>query len=205
MKTLLKYFGIGALSVIPLFVAIQLIFWIQKFLNQYLQKAFEYSNGNYQIVLASITFVFILLTLIGYSINKYGKFFFLTSIESIVQKIPIIKTVYNFTNDLVKLFSNSNGTEKVFSEVVLVPYPNEKLYSFGFITNYLSDTHYVVFVPTCPNPTSGFTVMVAVKDCFKVQMSVDEAMKTVVSIGAVIPADKRDDLLQNLQQISTKN
>jgi uncharacterized membrane protein len=205
MKKLLRYFGIGALSVIPLFVAVQLVFWIQKFLTQYFQKVFEISNGNYGVMTISIALVFFSLVLIGYSIQKYGRFFFLTTVENIVQKIPIIKTVYNFTNDIVKLVSNSKGGEKVFSEVVLVPYPNEKLYSFGFITSYLNDTHYIVFVPTCPNPTSGFTVMAAKKDCFKVDLSIDEAMKAVVSIGAVIPTDKRESLLHTLQKTGCKS
>lgn len=200
LKKLLRYFGIGALSVIPLFVAVQLVFWMQRFLGDFLSKMFEYSNGNYVLVTVSIAVVLFSLVVIGYSLNKYGRFFFLTTVENWVQKIPLIKTVYNFTNDLVKIFSNTHGKERVFSEVVLVPYPNEKLHSFGFITSYMDADHYIVFVPTCPNPTSGFTVIVHKKDAQKVDMSIDDAMKAVISIGAVIPHGKKEELTRAVRK-----
>ena len=107
--------------------------------------------------------------------------------------MPFINTVYRSVKQIVETFGKENRA--VFKEVVLVEYPRPNCFVIGFLTNDASgETVEVigkpltnVFVPTTPNPTSGFLLMLPPEDIFHLKMSVGEGMKMLISGGAVIP------------------
>ena len=140
------------------------------------------------------------LTLLGFLSNYVLGKFFISSTEKILGKVPFINTVYHSVKQIVETFGKENRA--VFKSVVLIEYPRPDCYVLGFLTNEASgETIEVigkpltnVFVPTTPNPTSGFLLMVPPKDIYPLSMSVGEGMKMLISGGAVIPASTADEL-----------
>ena len=107
--------------------------------------------------------------------------------------MPFLSTVYRSVKQIVETFGKENRA--VFKEVVLIEYPRPDCYVLGFLTNDASgETEAVigkkltnVFVPTTPNPTSGFLLLLPREDIFRLDMSVGDGMKMLISGGAVIP------------------
>lgn len=117
--------------------------------------------------------------------------------ERVFLKIPILNTIYQGVEQIVKAFSNSTDVQR-FRRVVLVQYPQTGLHAIGFVTNdnipefnaVIKEETTTVFIPTTPNPTSGVCVVVPTKDCISLDISVEDAFKTVISAGIVGPNKK---------------
>lgn len=143
-------------------------------------------------VLATVI-VFVLITLLGF-VSRYflGKYILGVG-ERFLQTIPGVNSVYGSVKQIVQTFSSQN--RNVFSKVVLIQFPRQGLYSIGFLTNTAQGEPqakttaevWTVFVPTTPNPTSGFLIMVPKTEVVELDMSVGDGMKMVISGGAVIP------------------
>ena len=133
------------------------------------------------------------LTLLGY-LSKYllGRVF-ISTMEKVLGKVPFLNTVYRSVQQIVETFGRENRA--VFKEVCLVEYPRKGCYALGFIT---ADTSshirekvegelIYVFVPTTPNPTSGFLLLVPQVEIHRLDVSVGDGMKMLISGGAVVP------------------
>lgn len=137
--------------------------------------------------------VLLAITLLGF-LSRYfiAKYLFAIG-EKMLNNVPIINTVYTSVKQIVDTFSSQNRA--VFQKVVLVQFPREGCYALGFLTGdgkgevqYKTDGHLQnVFVPTTPNPTSGFLVMIEKKDIQTLDMTVGQGMKLIISGGAVAP------------------
>ena len=120
--------------------------------------------------------------------------------EGILGRIPLIRSIYTSVKQVSTTLLSSNSES--FRKVVIVEYPRKGLYSMGFLTNQglpeasqiANQTLISVFVPTTPNPTSGFIIMVPEADIFEVDMTVEEGFKFIISMGVVIPAEKLNDM-----------
>jgi len=134
-----------------------------------------------------------LLTGLGY-FSKYlmGRFF-INLTERILDKVPFINAVYRSVKQIVETFGKENRA--VFKEVCLVEYPRKGCFALGFITAD-SSSHITektgrkltyVFVPTTPNPTSGFLLLVTEDEICRIDVSVGDGMKMLISGGAVVP------------------
>ncbi len=110
-------------------------------------------------------------------------------IDRIIMKIPIVQIIYSGVKDISDILSKK-GKDK-FTQVVSIRFPTDKTYSVGFITNEdidIADEHQIaVFIPTTPNPTNGFLVFVDKSDVKYLNISIDKAIKMIVSMGAVAP------------------
>ena len=109
--------------------------------------------------------------------------------------VPLINSVYNTAKQIVQTFSTQKRA--VFQKVVLVQFPRAGTFAMGFLTGQAAGeiparadagTLTNVFIPTTPNPTSGFLLMLPYNDVIPMQMSVADGMKTIISGGAVTPA-----------------
>lgn len=113
----------------------------------------------------------------------------LTLSEDLLCRIPLVKSIYSSSKQVTQVFSSSGKDER---RAVFVEFPTEGSYAIGFQTNSLESSdqeHFLsVFVPTAPNPTSGFILYVAVAKVFPAPFGVEEAMKIIVSGGVVPPA-----------------
>jgi uncharacterized membrane protein len=144
-------------------------------------------------ILASVLVV-VIVTLLGY-VSRYVLGRVLGQVaERVVRRIPGVSVVYNTVKQIVETFSIQK--RNVFSKVVLVEFPRKGLWSVGFLTNRAQgepqartvEEVWTVFVPTTPNPTSGFLVLVPKKDIVELEMAVSDAMKMVISGGTLIPS-----------------
>lgn len=135
----------------------------------------------------------IVLTL-GYLASGFLGRRVISSFDRTLNSIPIIKSVYPYTKQVVDFFLSDNQLE--FDTVVAAPYPSEGLWSLGFVTGSglaslngeLGGSFVSVFIPTSPMPMTGFTVFIRADRLHPLDISVDEALKVTVSAGVIIPA-----------------
>ena len=206
-----KYFITGLVILLPLALTILIIVFIFNLLtNPFLglvrtvfyhyglfEKGFLFLNADQLQNLVAQFLILSCLFVITIILGVIARWFFFRSLiniaEFIFKKIPFVRTIYKTCNDVIKtIFTTKN---KSFKQVVLVHFPNPTTLSIGLITceeiPSLKDTLYqnivAVFVPTTPNPTSGFLVMYKQEDLIYLDMSVEEAFKYIISCGLITP------------------
>ena len=180
MKQFFRYVFVGAVALIPLFIVIQLVLWVKEISIQLFDFVSSYTNSTgYTFVLFIV--VILLLAAVGSSIEKAGKSFLVSVIDTILDKVPAIGTIYGIIKKITALFTPKNKDEK--KEVVLVEYPKTDLWVPAYVLNKYQDS-LVLFVPTSPNPTSGYTVIVDKSKIQPTTLSVTEASQFIVSMGA---------------------
>ena len=180
MGNFFRYLFVGALSLIPLIVVVQLIIFIQDLSVDLFRYISSYTNNTIFSV-AIIVFTFIFVAFIGSSIEKAGKSYLVNMIDKILQKVPAIGTVYGIVKKITELFKPSKNDDK--KEVVLVEYPKDDLWVPAYVLSKHKDV-LVLFVPTSPNPTSGYTVIVHRDKVVSTTLSLTEASQFIVSMGA---------------------
>ena len=118
--------------------------------------------------------------------------------ESVLDRIPVVRSIYSASKNFAEIvFSDSSQS---FKKVLLIEYPRNGLYSLAFQTaTQLGEVQgrtgvpvVCTFVPTTPNPTSGFIIIIPRKDVIELDMEVDEALKMIMSLGVVVPTWKKD-------------
>ena len=113
--------------------------------------------------------------------------------EGVLSRIPVVKSVYYSVKQVSDTLFSSSG--EAFRKALLVQYPREGIWTIAFqtgqpggdVVNYLDGEYVSIYVPTTPNPTSGFFLMLPRKDVIELDMSVDEALKYIISMGVVAP------------------
>ena len=113
--------------------------------------------------------------------------------ERILNKIPLVRSIYSSIKQISNTIFDPSG--KSFRKVVMLQYPRKGVWSIGFLTNdnvgdemsAVDDRLVAVFIPTTPNPTSGFIVMVRNDEITELDMSVEEGFKFIISIGVITP------------------
>jgi uncharacterized membrane protein len=120
--------------------------------------------------------------------------------ESMLHRIPVVRSVYSAAKNFAEIvFSDSSQS---FKKVLLIEYPRKGLYSLAFQTSSelgevqgrTGEDVVCTFVPTTPNPTSGFIIIVPRRDVIELDMDIDEALKMVISLGVVVPTWREKDL-----------
>ncbi len=117
--------------------------------------------------------------------------------ELLLQRIPVVNSIYSSVKQVSDTLLSSSGN--AFRKALLVQYPREGSWTIAFqtgvpggdVANHLKGDYVSVYVPTTPNPTSGFFLMLPREDVIELEMSVDEALKYIVSMGVVAPAHKQ--------------
>ena len=118
--------------------------------------------------------------------------------EWLLSRIPVVKTIYSSVKQVSDTLLSSQG--QAFRKALLVQYPREGSWIIAFqtgrpggdVTNYLKGEYVSVYVPTTPNPTSGFFLMVPKNDVKELDMSVDEALKYIISMGVAAPQNHKN-------------
>lgn len=145
---------------------------------------------------ALLTILLLLLTGV-LAANFVGRAF-MGGWESLMDRIPVVRSVYSAAKNFAEIvFSDSSNA---FKKVLLVEYPRKGIYSLAFQTSSqlgevqgrTGEEVVGCFVPTTPNPTSGFIIIVPKKDVTVLDMDVDEALKMIISLGVVIPPWRGD-------------
>ena len=184
-----NYFITGAIVLIPIGITIYLTLFIIRVSSNFLPQ--KINPNNYlpiDIPGIEILITIILITLIGsLSLSFLGKKV-LEIFNNILKKIPILRTIYSAVGQLTESFTQSNNSKK---SVVILEYPRKGIWVVGFstkdnkgeISKKTKEDLVNVFVPTTPNPTSGFLLMVPKKDLIYLDMSFEEASRFIVSAG----------------------
>lgn len=118
--------------------------------------------------------------------------------ERLLHRIPVVSSLYGSVKQVSDTLFSSSGN--AFRKAVLVPYPHEHSYTIGFLTgvpggdtrNHLHGDYVSIYVPTTPNPTSGFFLMMERSRVVELDMSVDAALKYIVSMGVVAPEEHHE-------------
>ena len=189
LRILRNNFIAGAIVIIPIWVTILLI----KALINVMDKTFSLLPTVLQpktyvsFIGIEILIAFVLILLLGFLVNNIIGNKMVDIGENLLSKIPIVRTVYHGVKHLTK---GIVGDKKIFSEVVLIEFPIKGLKFIGFVTgedtlNTVQDQQRVlkIFVPTTPNPTSGYFCYAPEDKVEKMDISVDEAFKLIISAG----------------------
>jgi uncharacterized membrane protein len=142
--------------------------------------------------LGLLVVVLLLLATGAFAANIFGQWW-LRQGSRILHRIPIVKSIYSSVKQVSDTLFSSSGN--AFREAVLVQYPREGSWTIAFVTGkpggeaaqHLQGDYLSLYVPTTPNPTSGFFLMVPRTDVIELRMSVDEALKYIISMGVVAP------------------
>ncbi|MFA6052729.1 MAG: DUF502 domain-containing protein [Methylobacter sp.] len=179
VKKLFNYFLIGILAVIPIVVILQIMLFVRDRVSDLFEMVYGYAD-NYLYTILVFGVSFIILISIGHKMVKEGRFWAIAAFDYIIEKIPFLNTVYRVLKKVINMLSSRDQT--IAKEVVYVEYPKEGVWMAAYVTNRYDDK-YVLFIPTSPNPTSGFTVIVDKSKVIKSEMNIEEASSFIISVG----------------------
>ena len=179
VKKLLNYFLIGIFAVIPIVIILQIMIFVKDRVSDLFQLVYGYADS---YLYTSLVFAvsFIILAYIGHKLVQEGRSWVIAGFDHIIDRIPFLNTVYRVLKKVINMFSTHDKT--IAKEVVYIEYPKEGLWVPAYVTNRLGDK-YVLYVPTSPNPTSGFTVIADKSKIVKSAMNIEEASSFIISIG----------------------
>lgn len=195
-----KYFITGLLVLVPLFITVWVISGLVGMMDQSLLLLPETWRPKAQLGLdipgmgAILTLLIIFVTGV-IATNFFGKRLILVW-EALLARVPVVKSIYASVKQVSDtLFSDSGNA---FRQAVLVQFPRPGVWTIAFVTgkpggdvaNHLSGDYLSVYVPTTPNPTGGYFLMLPRADVVELDMSVDEALKYIISMGVVAPPPK---------------
>ena len=199
MTALRKWFLTGLLVIVPMVITFLVLQWVVGLLDQTLQilplswqpdRMLGMHIPGFGVVLT----LAILLVVGAIASNFMGRKLVEWG-DAVVTRIPVVRSIYSSVKQVSDTLFSENGN--AFRKAVLVQWPREGVWTVAFVTGspggdvatYLRDDEFLsVYVPTTPNPTGGYFVMLRKSDCVELNMSVDEALKYVVSMGVVVPA-----------------
>ncbi|MGZ4959839.1 MAG: DUF502 domain-containing protein [Methylomonas sp.] len=179
MKKLLNHTLIGILAFIPVVVILEILLFVKDRLTDLFQFVYGYSD-NYLVTFLLFAASFWMITYVGYRVAS-GRFSIMALFERVVERIPVLSTIYRVTKKLVNMIAGHQLQEP--REVVYVEYPKDGVWVPAYVTNKTED-RYVLFVPTSPNPTSGFAVIVHESKVIKSEMTIEQVTSFIISIGA---------------------
>ena len=193
LSSLRNNFIAGIVVLIPIGITLYLTIFIINVSSKLIPKEINPNHYlPYNIPGLEILIAVLLITIIGWlSLSFIGKRLF-NLFESVLNKIPIIRTIYSAVEQLIETFTKSKSDKKT---VVLIEYPRKGVYAVGFATkentgeikNKAGKELINVFVPTTPNPTSGFLLMFPKDEVIYLDLSFEEASKFIVSAGSFNP------------------
>lgn len=197
MNSLRRWLLAGLLVLVPLAITLWVLNWIVGTLDQtllILPAAWQPDSligvhiPGFGVVLMLLIVLFmgaIASNFLGKKLVSWG--------NALLSRIPIVRSIYSSVKQVSDTIFAENGN--AFRKALLVQWPREGVWTIGFLTgapggdvvNHLPGDYVSVYVPTTPNPTGGYFVMLKKTDCIELQMSVDEALTYVISMGVVVP------------------
>ena len=197
-----RHFLTGMLAITPL-VLTSWILWrfyeiISATMRPWLARIPALSDAypEFFLTLAGLVVFVLLITLVGlFTRNLIGVAFFRV-VERFFQQIPVVKSLFSAVQQIANVFLQDQ--RKAFEKVVVFQYPRPGLYSLGFVTRDEPDSELVtIFLPTAPNPTSGFMLLAPRGEVRAIDIPIEDAIKLIVSGGSIM-TERQAALIQNL-------
>ena len=205
-----KNFYTGLLMILPVVITYYIFNWLfnlafriinNTIIIKILKRLVDFGFGEkadtfymqVSVYIAAFLIIFLSITVLGYMTKVVFFSKIIKRVLDILERIPIIKTVYSTSKQIIGIVYSDNG-ESVYKKVVAVEFPRKGLYAIGFLTadkntalkEILPDKEIVnVFIPTAPNPTSGFLLCLPKEEVHYLNMSVEWAFKLIVSGGYI--------------------
>ena len=206
MTTLRKYIIAGLLVWLPLVITVAIIKFVIDILDRTIlllppdyrpEALLGFSIPGFGIILA----VAILVVTGMFAANLLGRRLVLVW-EAALGKIPLVRTIYNSVKQISTTLLATQS--KSFRKVVLIEYPRKESWCIGFLSNEQVDTDHgitdlqlqSIYLPTTPNPTSGFNLLIPKRDIIELDMSVEDGFKFIISMGVIVPEGKVRQLKQ---------
>ena len=189
----------GLLVIVPGAITLSVLNWIVALLDQTLlilpgawhpDKLLGFHIPGFGVLLTAL-----ILLAVGATASNFAGRKLVQWGDALVSRIPVVRSIYSSVKQVSDtLFSESGNA---FRTAVLVQWPREGVWTVAFVTGapsgevaaYLRDEFVSVYVPTTPNPTGGYFVMLRKSECIELEMSVDAALRYIVSMGVVAPSD----------------
>ena len=198
MSSIRRWLLAGLLVLVPLAITLAVLNWIVATLDQTLlilpgtwhpDRLLGFHLPGFGVLLT----LGIVLLMGALASNFLGRRLLLIG-NALLRRIPIVRSIYSSVKQVSDTLFSENGN--AFRKALLVQWPREGVWTIGFLTgvpggdvvNHLTGDYLSVYVPTTPNPTGGYFVMLRKTDCIELKMSVDEALTYVISMGVVVPA-----------------
>ncbi len=179
IKKLLNQFLIGVFAIVPIVIVLQIIIFVKSLISDLFRVVYIFSDSSLYTALIFII-SFALLAWIGHTIKQKGGSFVIKAFDIVIGRIPLLNTIYRVMKKVINMFLSRD--ESIAKEVVYVEYPKEGVWVPAYVTNRLDDK-YILFIPTSPNPTSGFTVIVDKSKVRPSSMNIEDATSFIVSVG----------------------
>ncbi|MDI6846127.1 MAG: DUF502 domain-containing protein [Candidatus Saccharicenans sp.] len=188
----------GLLALVPLYLSYLVIKFLYLNVDQRFAAPIEEYLG-FRLPGLGLLLVLILLYLLGLLASHWTGYRLLRLVETVMEKIPLIKTVYSLGKQLGVALALPG--KQVFQQVVMLEQFRPGLWSIGFVTGRIRDTRtgenlVKIFIPTAPNVTTGFTVIAREKDLRFLDWTVEQAMQTIISGGIVGAAELEYKILE---------
>src|SRR6478609_4016780 len=197
MLALRKWLFSGLLVIVPLAITLWVLDWIIGTLDTtlwLLPSEWQHWLIDHKVRGLGVLFTLAILLVVGAIASNFVGKRLLGWGDAVVRRIPVVRSIYSSVKQVSDtLFSESGNA---FRTAVLIEWPRPDVWTIGFVTgtpggdvtNYLVGDYLSVYVPTTPNPTGGYFVMLRKSDCVELKMSVDDALKYVISMGVVAPS-----------------
>jgi uncharacterized membrane protein len=198
MSSIRRWLLAGLLVLVPLAITLAVLNWIVATLDQTLlilpvawhpDRLLGFHLPGFGVLLT----LGIVLLMGAIASNFLGRKLLMVG-NALLRRIPIVRSIYSSVKQVSDTLFSENGN--AFRQALLVQWPREGVWTIGFLTglpggdvvNHLPADYVSVYVPTTPNPTGGYFVMLKRAECVELKMSVDEALTYVISMGVVVPA-----------------
>jgi uncharacterized membrane protein len=190
IKKLLNHFLIGVFAIIPIVIVIEIILFVKAMVSNLFSVVYVFADS---YLYTAIVFIisFMLLVSIGRTIVQKGGSWIIRTFDFVIDRIPLLNTIYRVTKKVINMFLSHD--QAIAKEVVYVEYPKDGIWVPAYVTN-RQDNKYILFIPTSPNPTSGFTVIVDKSKVINSTMNIEEATSFIVSVG--VDFDKASEVNQ---------
>ncbi|MGJ7489261.1 DUF502 domain-containing protein [Variovorax sp. ZT4R33] len=197
MHALRKWLLSGLLVIVPLVITLGVLNWIIGTLDQtlwLLPEQWQAWLTEHRVRGLGVLFTLAILLVVGAVASNFVGKRLLGWGDAVVRRIPVVRSIYSSVKQVSDTLFSENGN--AFRTAVLVQWPREGVWTIAFVTGtpgadvveHLGGGDYLgVYVPTTPNPTGGYFVMLKRSDCIELKMSVDDALKYIVSMGVVVP------------------
>jgi len=195
LKFLQKYFLTGLLAITPLAITAWILLQFYGLISAQMRPLVQKIPGLgdaypefFLTLVGVLAFVLAIIVLGMFTRNIIGMAFF-RLVERFIKKIPVVKSVFSATKQISEVFLQDRRS--AFQRAVLFEYPRQGLYSLGFVTRDVEGDDLVnVFLPTTPNPTSGFMLMIPRHQLEELPFPVEEAIKLIISGGAIMTPEQ---------------
>jgi uncharacterized membrane protein len=209
MTDLKRYFTTGLLALLPIAASVWVIVWLFRWVMDALLAPFFRAQWLAQLLamlpdillpwvqgLIGLIVIFVAISALGMLATNVAGRWFLGLVDKFMKRVPLANTVYSFVQGLIDNLNILSAG--YFKRVVLIEYPRKGVWSVGFVSRDLTGNiqnavpghHMAVFVPTSPNPTSGFIIVAESSEVLPLDITPEQALKFIVSGGVLMPGAK---------------